>query len=260
MKAKGAAVRAAAAHEDAAAAVRAWCAAHGATAPPQLLKIATALATDPKMERAWHAMGRHGLRPIEDVLFHVAGAWSDAAQEAKRPPATEERGKIERVIRLAGELGAAIEEAPLLKGRRISIGDKAASALLLGPSLPPPLWGAWGNSPARREGEFTLSLRAAVNLVEQHACLDLFQLRHRMVTRKRGKETPPVVSAFVRYLAHWFWQATGGNQVAIIARIVEALFEDSPQTARSIGKILKDSPAGIGPLGAPIARGKGDSS
>jgi hypothetical protein len=69
-----------------------------------------------------------------------------------------------------------------------------------------------------------------------------------------------MASAFVRYLAYWLWQVTGGNQPAIIARIVTALFADAPQTARSIGKILKDSPTEVGPLSAPTARSKGGSS
>jgi hypothetical protein len=233
----------AASYRDGVSPVLAWCVENKATASPQLLRVATVLATHPEMERAWRALGKLGMRPIEDVLFYVAGAWSDAAQEAKRPPAAEEREKIERVIRLSGELWAAIEEAPLLKGRRTPINDKAASALLLGPSAPPPLGWAWGDVPARAEGEFTLSLLAAVKSAEQLARFDLFKLRHRMVTRKRGKETPPVVAAFVRYLASSLEQKTGGEQPAVIARIATALFEESPQTPRSVRKILKDSPA-----------------
>lgn len=248
MKATDLTVSDAAARGAGASTLLAWCIENKATAPPQLLRIATVLATHPEMGRAWQALGKLGMRPVEDVLFDVVGAWSDAVQEVNRPSASEEREKIERVIRLSCELAAAIDEAPLQKGRRILANAMGARALLLGPSPPPPLFLAWGNTPARGESEFTLSLRTAVKAIEDHARLDLFHLRCRMVTRRRGKETPPVVAAFVRYLAYRLWQLTDGEQPAIIARIVTALFEESPQTPRSVRKLLKDSPAEKGPL------------
>lgn len=241
MKARGGAVRAAPAHEDATAILLAWCEANEKQAG--MVRVMRTLATHSEMRAAWAQLARAGV-PAKSVLRYVRSAWRRALDECRRPSRKDERDGIELVVSLAGRLREAIDKAPLsrqkLAGWALTVGS-GEEALALNV--------CWGEVPSGADALGlgpTLSLRAAVLLVERQAQQELDGLQPRALVRRSDDAAPPegldFVRAFTRQLAYEFKSETGAERRAVISRIGTALFPNSPLDPKAVEALLKDRP------------------
>lgn len=239
MKAQGAAVRAASAHEVARAVLLAWCEENEKQAT--MVQVVQTLATHSEMRSAWTQLARAGV-PVKSVLHVVRRAWRRSTDECRRPSRKDERDGIELVVSLAARLRQAMDKSALprdvVAGWALPVGSGKDSLDL---NL------CWGDVPSRAAALGlgpTLSLRAAVARIEGWAQSELDGLPPRALVRRSDDVAPPegmdFIRAFVRNLAYEFKSETGAERRAAIVRIGTALFPRSPLDAKAVEVLLKD--------------------
>lgn len=208
-------------------------------APHQWRAVAVRLASHPDMPAAWRQIRKR--RGDAVVIFSfVVDALASASREVFKPFTPDEgQRRIKRVIRLAGELKAAIEESPLPpdSGQFVTVpaaGKTQSQILMLG----------WRD--LRRDGygfgiplAMVDLLKAAAEMAEKH----LESEPPRAITRRRGDQSSALVSAFVRWLTFAMAREFQAEMHGTVALLVTAALDlPEPLDKVRVQAILKDCP------------------
>lgn len=208
------------------------------TAPSEWRALAAKLGNDHKLTQVWAQLRRKDI-PILHFFSLVTTAHESAIAEMQREPEASESAKLARVIRLATELKAAIEESPMPRqsGTSATLTCDGLPAVLLLISmrddLPANGWGM-GHYPL----SVTWMLDRSIELVKKHES----GLPPRAVTRRRSR---PEVAAFVRILVFLVMREFGNGLHSAVARVATSIFEMQdwePLDQAGVQVILRDTP------------------
>jgi len=214
-------------------------------APRDWRVLATRLAEHDDIDRAWAELRKHGGGAMT-VFRDVKNAFRLANQEVMRPSSADEAAQFDRVVRLARELRAAIEQSPLPK-------DSACLRSLTKEGAPDVmLMVGWRD--LRDDGYelgYPLAIVDVLDLAIELAEFYRKALPVRSIARHKGN---PLVSAFVRWLAYFFSKSLGAELHGTIARVANAALDLSdPLDKNRVQAILKDAPPPLR-VGASVPR------
>ena len=229
---------------------------------PAIAEIQRRLATLPKW---WNfAMQRHVLERLSSgfgaelvwdqfdhqidvvgaVLSRVNAAFKLTMEELSRPSVSHESEDIERVIKLAKELKAAI--------KMIMPGDTVYHGYILDMEDEPdiPLDLGWHSL---RKGGYEVGYPLAIaddvlewTVTEAERYRDRLSARASVRPAQQNESNTPEVTAFIRHLDWQFRREFGAEKgkPTAIAHITTALFDlkDNPLNARDVEKRLRGSP------------------